>query len=190
MSGLYESAMEFEAFFRARGWRFCFIGGLAVLRWGVPRITLDVDISVLTGWDDTERYVDEVVRHFAARMNDAAAFARENRVLLVKSSGGTPADISMAALPFEEEVIGRASLWRVQREIALTTCSAEDLLVYKAFANRARDWDDIAGIVRRQGRRLNEAQVMGALRPLCEARGESEVMERLARLMRQTEEGP
>ncbi len=61
MSDLLASAMEFEQFFRARGWRFCFIGGLAVLRWGMPRVTLDVDISLLTGWDATAAFVDENV---------------------------------------------------------------------------------------------------------------------------------
>lgn len=188
MNDLYASALEFEKFFRARGWRFCFIGGLAVMRWGVPRLTLDVDISLLTGWEGTERYVNEIVQHFEARIVAAAEFARTNRVVLVKSSTGTPADISLAALAFEEEAIARASAWRIRRGVELTTCSAEDLIVYKAFANRERDWDDIAGVAERQGRGLDRRYVLEALRPLCEARGERGPVKRVAALLSAKEE--
>jgi hypothetical protein len=186
MSDYYASAAEFEAFCRARRWRFCFIGGLAVLRWGLPRMTLDVDISLLTGYENTPAYIDELLRHFPARMTDAAAFARAHRVLLVTSHDGTPADISLAAVPFEEDVIARAGAWQATPDVALTTCSAEDLIVYKAFANRARDWDDIEGILQRQGPALNLPQIMRALQPLCDARDTPGVIAQLDALVRRT----
>jgi hypothetical protein len=36
---LFAAALEIQQFFNAHGWRFCFIGGLAVQRWGEPRLT-------------------------------------------------------------------------------------------------------------------------------------------------------
>lgn len=45
MNPLFAAALELQRFFAARQWRFCFIGGLAVQRWGEPRLTLDVDCT-------------------------------------------------------------------------------------------------------------------------------------------------
>ena len=48
MNALYEAALEVQGFFQSRQWRFCIIGGLAVVRWGQPRATQDVDFCLLT----------------------------------------------------------------------------------------------------------------------------------------------
>ena len=72
-------AAGLQNFCEARDWRFCFIGGLAVQRWGEPRGTIDVDLTLLSG------------------------FARATRFTF-------PGDVP------------------------LLTCSAEDLIVLKAFA--------------------------------------------------------
>src|ERR1017187_4944246 len=40
---LFEAARQLEVFCDRQGWRSCFIGGIAVQRWGEPRVTLDVD---------------------------------------------------------------------------------------------------------------------------------------------------
>ncbi|HSM51812.1 MAG TPA: hypothetical protein VLA75_10450, partial [Thermoanaerobaculia bacterium] len=45
---------------------------------------------------------------------------------------------------------------------------AEDLIVFKAFAGRERDWLDIEGIVTRLGPRLDEGLVWRELLPLLE----------------------
>lgn len=47
MNPIFAAALEVQAFCRERGWRFCFIGGLTVQRWGEPRLTQDVDMTLL-----------------------------------------------------------------------------------------------------------------------------------------------
>ena len=44
-----DAALRLQEFCRARDWRFCFIGGLAVQKWGEPRVTDDVDLTLLPG---------------------------------------------------------------------------------------------------------------------------------------------
>lgn len=39
MRDLFRLADEIQSFCRDRGWRFCFIGGIALQRWGEPRLT-------------------------------------------------------------------------------------------------------------------------------------------------------
>ncbi len=102
MNGLFEAGLEVETFMQSRQWRFCIIGGLAVIRWGQPRATRDIDISLLTGIGSEESFVDEILSHFQARLADAREFALQNRVLLAKASNGVALDIALAAFPFEE----------------------------------------------------------------------------------------
>jgi len=50
LSPLLEAALEIQGFCRARSWRFCFIGGIVLPRWGDPRTTADADLTLLTGF--------------------------------------------------------------------------------------------------------------------------------------------
>jgi len=47
MNEVIRAAAELQSFCIAHDWRFCFIGGLAVQRWGEPRETVDVDLSFI-----------------------------------------------------------------------------------------------------------------------------------------------
>ena len=44
MNALVAAALEIETQWRQAGWKACIIGGLAVLRWGEPRTTQDVEV--------------------------------------------------------------------------------------------------------------------------------------------------
>jgi hypothetical protein len=52
---LLRAAAELNWFFQKQGWRFCFIGGVAVQRWGDPRFTQDIDVTLLTGFGNEEK---------------------------------------------------------------------------------------------------------------------------------------
>jgi hypothetical protein len=41
VNALIRAAADLQAVCAAHQWRFCFIGGLAMLRWGEPRETVD-----------------------------------------------------------------------------------------------------------------------------------------------------
>lgn len=58
VNGIFQAAAEIQAFFETRRWRFAIIGGLAVLRWGEPFATQDVDASLLCGFGNERPYVD------------------------------------------------------------------------------------------------------------------------------------
>ena len=174
MNPLFEAGLEIQQFLQARSWRFCIIGGLAVVRWGNPRATQDVDICLLTGLGSEAQFVDPLLASFPGRIPDARLFALENRVVLAQASNSVPLDITLAAFPYEERVIGRASSFQFALGVPLVTASAEDLLVLKAFAGRDQDWADIDGIVIRQRDNLDWDYVLRELSPLCELTGEKE----------------
>jgi hypothetical protein len=119
-----------------KGGRATIIGGLAVQRWGEPRQTRDVDLVLLTDFGDQASFVDHLLEHYPRRRPDARQFALDRRVLLIETAAGIPLDVSLAALPFEERVMDRSADFAFARDITLRTCSAEDLVVLKAFADR------------------------------------------------------
>ncbi len=55
------AAGEVQNFCQQREWRFCFIGGIAVQRWGNPRFTQDVDLTVLTGFGHEAAFTDALL---------------------------------------------------------------------------------------------------------------------------------
>jgi hypothetical protein len=94
MIDLLESAKQLQDFCDRQAWRSCFIGGIAVIRWGQPRVTRVVDLNVLTGFGGEDRVVDILLRNYAARLPDGRDFALRNRILLLSTSTGTGIDIS------------------------------------------------------------------------------------------------
>ncbi|MBI4801747.1 MAG: nucleotidyl transferase AbiEii/AbiGii toxin family protein [Elusimicrobia bacterium] len=168
MKTLFQAAFELQNFFEKENWRFCFIGGLALQRWGEARLTVDVDVALLTGFGDEKKFIDALLAAYSARIPAAAAFARENRVLLLKSTGGVGIDIAFAGLAFEEEAVNRASRFEFLPGLNLLTCSAEDLIIMKAFADRPRDWADIKSVIERRRDKVEKSYIMERLTPLVE----------------------
>lgn len=183
MNPIFAAALEIQEFCRAWGFRFCFIGGLSLQRWGEPRLTQDVDLTVISGFGREPEYADQFLSVFPPRIPDAREFALRHRVLLLLSRDGISLDVALGAMPFEERAVSRSSPFLVADGISLLTCSAEDLIVFKAFAGRALDWIDIEGIVLRQHRRLDEVLIWQELTPLLELKGDEQTGPRLRRLL-------
>ncbi len=55
MNPIFAAAYDLQTFCEGAGWLFCFVGGIAVQRWGEPRFTQDADLTLLTGFGDEER---------------------------------------------------------------------------------------------------------------------------------------
>jgi hypothetical protein len=173
------AAGEVQSFCEQRGWRFCFIGGVAVQRWGEPRLTQDVDLTLLTGFGSEESFTDALLQSFHARRPDAREFALSRRVLLLRTASAVNVDVAFGAFPFEERSVERSSTWAWATGQSLMTCSAEDLVVHKAFAGRDLDWGDVERVLTRQHGKLNLAQIRSELKPLLELKGEMEALGKL-----------
>lgn len=183
MNPIFAAALQVQAFCEARGFRFCFIGGLALQRWGEPRLTQDVDLTVISGFGCEPEYADQFLLAFAPRIPDAREFALRHRVLLLLDRDGIPLDVALGAMPFEERAVDRSSPFVVAKDISLRTCSAEDLVVFKAFAGRPQDWIDIEGIAIRQHRRLDADLIWQELLPLLELKEDQQTESRLRHLL-------
>lgn len=161
------------------------IGGIAASLLGRARTTLDVDVVV---WIDDEAwpaFIEALGSHgIEPRISDALEFARRSRVLLLRhAKSGVPIDISLGALPFEQEAIDRAVSTKVGKlEIPLVT--PEDLVILKAVAHRPHDLTDIEGIVAMHPA-LDLARVRRWVEEFATALEMPELWTDLARVLRQ-----
>ena len=185
MNKLVAAARQVQAVLDAAGLRFCFIGGFAAQRHAEPRVTRDVDVSILTGVGNEARVIDVMIDAFAPRRDDTRAFAERYRVLLLKTADDIGIDATLTALPFEEEIIERSSTFEFAPGVWLRTCSAEDFLVMKIFAGRPIDWRDVEMVLRRYGRdKLDLDAVRQRVAPLLAAKDDAEAMPEFERLLR------
>ena len=171
------------------GERYCLIGGLALQRWGEPRATRDVDLTLICPFGAEGGAADRLLAKFKPRYDDSRTLALQRRVLLLWSAGGIGIDVAFGGLPFEERCVERASDWELAPKVVLHTCSAEDMIVLKTFAGRPKDWLDLESVLVRQRRTLLWDQVFEELQPLLELKEELESLDKLRDLRRKIEKG-
>lgn len=183
MNSLFQAASEIQQTMEALKWPFCFIGGLAVIRWGEMRMTQDIDLCFLCGFGNEKAYIEKLLKRYKSRIDEPLTFALNNRVLLLYASNEVAIDISLSGLSFEDEMIRQATPFMFTPDCALTTCSAEALIILKAFADRPKDWNDIEGIAMRHGYKLNIDYIIAQLTPLCDLKEAPEIIEKLKKIL-------
>ncbi len=184
MNRLFEAAAEIQECLVKEKNPFCFIGGIANIRWGEIRITNDIDLTVLSGFGNEEAVAVKLLDHFKSRLSDPVPFAVSQRVLLLYSSDGIPIDVALSGLDFEELMISRSSEFEIVPGIKLITCSAEDLIITKAFANRPKDIQDIEGVIARQKKQLDTDYILTTFTPLSELKEDPSLLTRLGGLLK------
>ena len=141
---------------RRRDIPFMHVGGQAVLLHGAPRLTQDIDITLALGPDEVAT-VERVCRALELEplVADLASFARETFVCPLRDRAtGIRVDLIFSNTPYERAAIARAVEVEMGGE-SVPFASAEDLILLKLFAGRARDLEDARSVVDRQGIRLD-----------------------------------
>ncbi|HXK20393.1 MAG TPA: nucleotidyl transferase AbiEii/AbiGii toxin family protein [Polyangiaceae bacterium] len=162
------------------------IGGVAASLLGRPRVTKDVDLVVLADEDAWRSLLEAGLRHgVEARIPDALEFARTSRVLLLRHQPtGIEVDLSFAALPFELELIERASV-RVVRGVSFRVATPEDIVIMKSLALRPRDIADIEAILE-AAPELDLERVRSTLRAFTEALETDDFAGEFERILKRT----
>jgi hypothetical protein len=176
-----EAALELHLFLGDLGAPYAIIGGVAVQHWGEPRFTQDVDLTVVAPPEGSAELTQHILECFPSRIADAAAFARRNRVILVRASNGCPVDISLGVPGYEESVMLRAVDYEMDPGKSIRICSAEDLIIHKAVAGRPQDIRDIEGIVYRQRDALDASYIRRWLSDFADVLADPEVQNRFER---------
>lgn len=159
---LLESAARVQLALTQAGIESMVIGGLAIAFWGEPRVTRDVDLKVLLQRDRAEALVKALPEGFRCLADHPDETLRRIGFLFVQDPTGIRVDMLLADTEFDVQAIGRRRPIAMMGE-TIAVCSAEDLIIYKMISTRARDHDDVQGIIRRQRAKLDDGYVTGWL---------------------------
>jgi hypothetical protein len=145
------------------------IGGVAASLLGKPRLTADVDAVLLVSTDDLPRLIQAAAQEgLSPRIADAEAFARRNRVLLLRHQDtGIDVDISLGMLSFEVEAVERSVLYALG-DVSVRLPTPEDLIIFKAVAHRPKDLADIQAILASHPN-LDRARIKDWMRQFAQA---------------------
>jgi hypothetical protein len=168
----------------ARWGRWYVFGAQAVIVYGVPRLSADVDVTLALEPDTPERFAREMqAAGFALRVADPE-FVRRTRVMpFVHSATGMPLDIVLAGSGLEDEFLDRAVMTDIGTT-AVPVIDPTDLLIAKLLAGRPKDIEDARALWHLHGRELDEARVRRTLHLLEEALSQSDLVSAFEALVR------
>ena len=124
------------------------IGGQAVLLYGEPRLTKDIDITLGVGVDKLEKIIS-LIRYLRLKIlvDTFEDFVKKTMVLpVMDKKSGIRIDFVFSFSPYERQAIKMAK----NIKIGTTTvkfASLEDLVIHKVIAGRARDIEDVKSIL-------------------------------------------
>lgn len=126
------------------------IGGQAVLVYGEPRLTRDIDITLGVDIDRFDEVLAASVKaHLTPLHPDPVSFARSTRVLPVEDiSSGIRIDLIFSFSPYEQVALTRVRFHKLGA-VDVAFASVEDVIVHKMVAGRPRDLEDVKGILAR-----------------------------------------
>ena len=124
------------------------IGGQAVLLYGEPRLTRDIDITMGIGVDGLDR-VKKIIAIIGLKslVQKEKEFVERNMVLpTIDKKSGIRVDFIFSFSPYERQAIERAKDIKLGRSL-VRFASLEDLVIHKVIAGRARDLEDVKSIL-------------------------------------------
>lgn len=124
------------------------IGGQAVLVYGEPRLTKDIDITLGLGVEGFERIRDVIVRlNLIVLVDDVETFVKKTMVVpCLDKKSGIRVDFIFSHSPYERQALERAKAIRFGNS-CVKFASLEDVVIHKMVAGRARDIEDVKSIL-------------------------------------------
>lgn len=136
------------------------IGGQAVLMYGEPRFTKDIDITLGVNIDRLKDIlaISEDL-HLKVLPKDIEEFVTKTMVLpLIDDVSGLRVDFIFSFTDFETEAIKNVTKFNIS-DVPVNFASVEDVIILKLYAGRERDIEDVKSIIIKNPS-FNKNQVM------------------------------
>ena len=127
---------------------YMIIGGQAVLLYGSPRLTKDIDITLGVDIGHMESLLPALgTMELEIIPRDFRSFAEKTSVLPTKDKvSGIRVDFIFSFTPYERQAISRSRAVLLGG-VKVMFASAEDVIIHKIFAGRPRDLEDVRSIL-------------------------------------------
>jgi len=125
------------------------IGGQAVLLYGEPRLTKDIDIITLGAGVDELDTIVSIVRDLSLKIlvDTFEDFVKKTMVLpVMDEKSGIRIDFIFSFSTYEQQAIERAKKVKISNTY-VKFASLEDVIIHKMIAGRARDIEDIKSML-------------------------------------------
>jgi len=148
MTRLETTILHLDDFFKQNNYEYLLMGGVAVILYGLHRVTQDVDITFLVEVDAMKDIAETILKSFSPRKEQPVDFFKRYFVLPVTDPNTNIAvDISAGVGGFDRRAVTRA-VAKIIAGRAIPCCTIEDLILYKLVANRRRDLDDVDFLIK------------------------------------------
>lgn len=156
--------------------RWYLFGAQAVIVYGVPRLSADVDVTLALAPDAPERFAADMRSHgFHLRVDDPD-FVRRTRVMpFTHERTGMPLDVVLAGSGLEGAFLERARVIDIGGA-RVPVIDLGDLVVAKVLAGRPKDIDDASALWRMHGKTLDASSIRSTLQLLEEALSQSDLV--------------
>ena len=127
---------------------YMLIGGQAILLYGEPRLTKDIDITLGIGTEELER-IKQSVRNlkFEILIPEPEKFVKETMVLpTLHEKSGIRIDFTFSFSAYEHQAIQNAKLVKIGSQ-DVSFSSLEDVIIHKIIAGRPRDLEDVRSVL-------------------------------------------
>ncbi len=160
-------------------------GAQAVVAYGQPRMTADIDITVAAQTVPAPALIDILEEHgFSLRAQLDETFLQSTRLLpLVHRSTLMPTDVVLSSSSLQSEFMARRKQVDIQG-VHVPLISPEDLVVTKVLAGRRKDLGDVRGILDLQLDTLDMDYIRALLSELSLALCDPRLLSRFERLAR------
>jgi len=137
-------AREFER----NNLNYMIIGGQAVLIYGEPRLTKDIDITIDGGLEKFDTIIN-IAENLNLKIlsENPREFAKKTMVLpMLDEKTDLRIDIIFSCSPYEKEALKRVNKIKID-DITVNYASVEDLIIHKIVSGREIDFEDVKNIM-------------------------------------------
>jgi predicted nucleotidyltransferase len=165
---------------------YMIIGGQAVLLYGRPRLTRDIDITLGI---DTNKFslLAEICRKLELHVlaKDPEEFTSQTRVLPAEqSTSKIRVDFIFSFSTYEAQAIARANEVLIDNyPVKFAAC--EDLIIHKMVAGRAIDEEDVKSVVSKNRKSLNVKYIRKWLSEFAEMPDHQEILKKFEKLLKE-----
>ena len=166
---------------------YMIIGGQAVLLYGAPRLTRDIDITLGLDTDAIESVLGLAAKMGLRLLHEKAKqFALETKVLPTEDpASGFRIDFVFSSTPYERQAIQRAKRVRIKGTV-VRFASLEDLIIHKMFAGRAVDLEDVKGLLIQNNKKIDLRYIRRWLRKFVKLPGKENCVATFDRILKRS----
>lgn len=164
---------------------YMLIGGQAVLLYGSPRLTRDIDITL--GVDSDQwllmrevcqtiglKILPPKIEKFVQETNVLPAEDKESRIRV---------DFIFSFSEYERQAIQRAKRVKVNQYL-VRFASLEDMIIHKMIAGRVRDEEDVKNILLKNWTKIDKKYIEKWLKEFDQSMGNKELLDQFRQLMK------